>query len=1020
MMRSGLFAAIVGLVLFGIVTIVSANTPESLPVAVAEVGDPPPPVSGDLGRLGRVPGWVDVKGAGSIAFGTDKWKGDEDLGGSVVLGWDPQFLYVAARVRDQVISQTYTGDILWQGDHVMLVLDVPRQEGVRDKNKIFQIGISPGNFKPNGIAAEVYQWAPTRGSIVGARVGAVRTSDGYQIEAAIPWKSLGVDKADKGMRIGYDVSLSDSDQTGDSIQDKLTSLMPDKWELRNPDHLVEGVLASGDGKIDPNWIKSAFELVRSDIRVDAGKTVKVEAGQFDRKPIEELVVRARLDFKTVAGGNAFMQVFVNGKLLDIDRVRNRLQFMDMGARQIASMGGKGVWFVFFSPDFNPIPNETGYAVQGVDPFEFRFDVSDLWNKQGQNSVEIHNLAQSNEYILMAEVGVSERLSRKIEPPKLRPAPTGEIPTIVPKTEAKPPYTFEQTPGGAIEVALGDQKWVIESSFSTITPGWAKLGMGTEPKSEWKTLNKTAGGLNATATGFELRRTITRHDDHLQVVDRITNTLDEDLPVMYGHRTKVDRKTGRLFLAGMPITQGKSMTSTPEHPVTLMLWDHSGLGLIGEDDLTRVQASNIADEDVVGIQNDRLVVGKGKTIELEFSIYPMETGEYFDFINRVRRTWNVNFQLTGSHADTHSEAPGMNLEMSDEAIKAILDNKSAIYGIAWVSYYNLPGNNWHDDDLVLRRQRMLDRIKRAKPDFCRLMYYHCFAAFQDPRTMTDENAAYLKSHFKADAILRPNGQQADYSNPNMPLFLPTEGSAWARATEEGVLDYRMERSKFEGVFWDETAYSSDKYDYNPNHWDGVTADIDPNTHRIARRITSVTLASLSWRENLAKKIMSKHVLMGNGAPHTRTFTRLHFLRFVETSSINNLLLAQLYTPIQLGDHLTERNEVDCYRNMVRGLDFGGVYYWYRPEIIATHPTLTSYMFPITPVNLGHGYIIGKERILTNTSGYFGWGDKSEFEAVVFDTRGNKTDEVKIPRIEKDGKVFAEVRIGEGYSVALIRK
>jgi hypothetical protein len=1001
------------------VSMVKADEPQSLPVAVAEVGDPPPPVDGDLGRLGRVPGWVDVKGSESIAFGADKWKGDDDLSGSVLLGWDPQFLYVAARVRDQVISQTFAGEGCWQGDHVMLVLDVPRQEGVRDKGKVFQIGISPGNLKPNGIVAEVYQWAPTRGSVVGARVGARKTADGYQIEAAIPWKSLGIEKIDKGFRIGYDISLSDSDQVGDSIQDKLTSLNPANWELRNPDHLVEGILASGDRKIDPNWIKPAFELLKSDIRVGAGQTIKVEGGKFDQKSIAEVVVHARLDFKTVAGGNPYLLVNVNGKVLNIDRVRNRLPQMDMGARQIASTGGDA-WFIFFSPDFKPIPYETGYAVQGVDPFELRFDVTDLWKKEGGNVIEIHNLAQSNEYLICAEVGVSERLSRKLEPPKLKPAPTGEIPTIVPKIEAKPAYTYQQTPGGAIEVRLGDQKWVIESSFSTITPGWAKLGQGDEPKSEWKTIKKSADGLTATANGFELQRKIVRYDDHLQVMDRITNTLDEDLPVMYVHQTKVDRKTGKLFLAGMPTTQGQSTTNTAEHPATLMLWEHSGLGLLSEDDLSRVQANNFADNETVGIRNDRLVVGKGKSVELEYAIYPLETGEYFDFINRARRSWDVNFQLTGTQADTHSESSGMNLEMSDEAIKAILDNKSAIYGIAWISYYNLPGNDWHDDDLVLRRQKMMDRIMRFKPDFMPLMYYHCFAAFQDPRLKTPANTAYLQSQFHDDAILRPDGTQADYSDPNMPLFLPTDGSAWGKATEEGVLDYRMERSKLKGVFWDELAYSAVKYDYNPKHWDGVTAEIDPNTHRIARRITSVTLASLPWRERVAKKIMSQYLLMGNGAPHTRTFTKLHFLRFTETSSINNLVLMQLSTPIQLGDHLTERNEVDCYRNMVRGLDFGGVYYWYRPEIIATHPTLTSYMFPITPINLGHGYIIAKERILTNTSGYFGWGDKSDFEAVVFDTRGNMTDEVKIPRIEKDGKVFAEIRIGEGYSVALIRK
>ena len=71
-------------------------------------------------------------------------------------------------------------------------------------------------------------------------------------------------------------------------------------------------------------------------------------------------------------------------------------------------------------------------------------------------------------------------------------------------------------------------------------------------------------------------------------------------------------------------------------------------------------------------------------------------------------------------------------------------------------------------------------------------------------------------------------------------------------------------------------------------------------------------------------------------------------------------------------------------------------------------------------LGPGYIIGKERILTNTSGLFGWGDRSDFTARVFDRTGREKPDFKVPKVERDGKVYAEVRIPEGYGVALIRK
>jgi hypothetical protein len=277
---------------------------------------------------------------------------------------------------------------------------------------------------------------------------------------------------------------------------------------------------------------------------------------------------------------------------------------------------------------------------------------------------------------------------------------------------------------------------------------------------------------------------------------------------------------------------------------------------------------------------------------------------------------------------------------------------------------------------------------------------------------------LLSRFKRDLILRPDGKPADYSDPLMPMFLPTEGSAWAEAQEKQI-DYILKKTGAEGLYWDEMAASAYLYDYNPDHWDGVSAEIDPTTHKIVRKITNVTLASQPWRLRMAKALLRRGALFCNGAPATRSFTQLHFPRFVETGLYSNIVNCQLYTPIALGDHLTERNEVDAYRDMVKGLDYGALYYWYTSSIDATHPTLTSYMFPMTPIDLGHGFIIGKERILTNTSGYFGWGDASLFQAVVFDDRGNQTDKVKIPRVERDGKTFAEVRIPQGYTVALLR-
>ena len=82
---------------------------------------------------------------------------------------------------------------------------------------------------------------------------------------------------------------------------------------------------------------------------------------------------------------------------------------------------------------------------------------------------------------------------------------------------------------------------------------------------------------------------------------------------------------------------------------------------------------------------------------------------------------------------------------------------------------------------------------------------------------------------------------------------------------------------------------------------------------------------------------------------------------------------------------------------------------------TDPTRDSF----TPLELHSGYVIGKERIITKRSGLFGWGDDSQFEVHIYDRVGRKTDEIRAPRVLKDGKAYTEIRFPEGYSAAIVR-
>ena len=79
-----------------------------------------------------------------------------------------------------------------------------------------------------------------------------------------------------------------------------------------------------------------------------------------------------------------------------------------------------------------------------------------------------------------------------------------------------------------------------------------------------------------------------------------------------------------------------------------------------------------------------------------------------------------------------------------------------------------------------------------------------------------------------------------------------------------------------------------------------------------------------------------------------------------------------------------------------------------------------MYPFTPIELHKGYVIGEERIITRISGYFGWGDKSDFECKVFDSKGKLTEQYPVKKVVRNNQTFAEVRIPANCAVVIIRK
>ncbi|MBR4673400.1 MAG: hypothetical protein IKP00_02955 [Victivallales bacterium] len=600
-----------------------------------------------------------------------------------------------------------------------------------------------------------------------------------------------------------------------------------------------------------------------------------------------------------------------------------------------------------------------------------------------------------------------------------------LPDIAPKAVTPVPYQAKLLPGGAVEVSLGTQTYTILGDFS-LRPGWAKLA-ATETEG-FTSVNVNGDSLAASAPGFELKRTLSRAVECLVVTDLITNTGTENLPLMYRQYVNLP-KVKEYRLCGNRIYSKRAAGTNSINSTVMVVPEEGGsLTLLAVSDIFRVHIKTFSAKGLYGLADEILVVKPGATVEMSFAIFPSTSSDYYDAVNAMRRFKDVNYVIAKGFAFLAPYPPGVKTFNPDydrigkddtvEEIRRWLDCKSADYvGCGSVGSLNERAHgtaflkNIKTDIHKAFHQKILD----ARPTATVFHYFHAHL---------DVKADMEQGTYDQWKQLKPDGTQGDYRNPALPLFIAVDGTNWT--------DYQEKRLKFihevlncNGIFWDEFPYSALEFHYG-EPWDGVTGDINPRTHEITRLKSSVALLSLSWRAKMLEWMGANNIMLiaNGGGPYTKSMTdifrKYKFIAFEETGSLSNLTQVHLFTPIGLGDHITERNELDCYRNMLRHLDFGCLYYYYHQQVEPfTHYTLSRYMFPTTPIELHEGYIIAKERILTNRSGNFSFGGNEEAEAHFFDANGYEVKR-EAPKFQKDGKTYYKVELGEYESCALVKK
>jgi hypothetical protein len=186
-----------------------------------------------------------------VVYGAENHSGYLDSSGTVVVGWNEDYLFLGFRVKDDKYVQEASEEKIYLGDSIEISFDryvsydYYLQAMTSDD---YQIGISPGKggivcYLNSGKVAsmvpticepnppEAYKWFPKTeaGKITSIKIAAKEGGEGHQVEMKIPWSVLGVTNPSSGNHFGFALSINDNDSAGTLKQQTVVSNVPGRY-----------------------------------------------------------------------------------------------------------------------------------------------------------------------------------------------------------------------------------------------------------------------------------------------------------------------------------------------------------------------------------------------------------------------------------------------------------------------------------------------------------------------------------------------------------------------------------------------------------------------------------------------------------------------------------------------------------------------------------------------------------------------------------------------------------------------
>jgi hypothetical protein len=628
--------------------------------------------------------------------------------------------------------------------------------------------------------------------------------------------------------------------------------------------------------------------------------------------------------------------------------------------------------------------------------------------------------------------------------------------------------------GAIEITVGEDAYVIDSRFSYPGEvcGWHELSAGVEPDGNWRPKVRKSGEdvvVDAKCEQYSLQRTVHSEGHRVCVTDKLTNTGDEDVGILYELTLKSPERFAERLLGGMD-QPGVRLTS--ENPSIFVASKESRLGWLAEDDVLRLQMDGAASLNSARVSVRRFALRQGESYTFRWAIYPQpKSKDYWDFVNQVRRDWQVNTTVEGP-TEFWDVSSALDLLRDHDRLKEYLHRKrlKVIALMPWLDYDNYnarTGRATSREELAQLLKEATTCIKQVDPsircigcieanlvtpkqDLQDRLYELASNSAQNQYPFTDGQMNELKAHKLRwlDCLLMDQDGRcryevyyrgpADAAIPMVAIAVyPAPGNAQHQFWLEQAA-WMLDEVGLDGLYIDQFNMAfDDSQRYTYDKWDGRTVQIDADTGKIVRRLTDAALVGIDARRSLADYVTGRGgFMLANTFPATKAMQTAGVQRFNESEwridvrtwedgemppLASDPCKGHFSTPLALGfrpklygDWGPDNYARIIHKGAIAYLRHGLLYSHYNTEIPTDGPGAGEYgainhMFPLTPVEVRPGSVIGEERIVTCVSGTYRWNHPTKPSVKAFDMAGLPCQpDVKLEKSESGWNVDLELQ------------